>query len=133
MDAPSRKTMTRVLWMVFAMTLPLPYFVVEIERVPLARIVLFAGLTTAAAVTEPDFASRAIAGMLVVQAGFYGGLLYGLARATARLIERRVPPQRRRAYLSLIVMVLLIGSLFPIFHTPLSNRSSRATLFGILQ
>ncbi len=119
------------LWVTLLFTLPAPYFMIEVGRVPPIRLFLFALLTTAAAVSEPGFDTRFVAGLLVPQALLYGALCYGLARLVAGQIERRLSGRLRTYALAAVIALLVAGSFFPIFRTPFSHSARQTNLLGI--
>lgn len=119
-----------LLWLTLLFTVPVPYFMIEAGRVPAAELIVFAALTSAVALTDPDFASRLIAVVFVVQAGFYAALLYAAARLAARRLGRLAPGTRRLA-VGLAAAACLAASLFPIYRTPLARSGLKANLLAV--
>jgi hypothetical protein len=121
----------RILWVTLLFTLPVPFFMIEVGWVPPIRLILFALLTTAAAVSEPGFDTGFVAGLLVPQAFLYTALCYWLAGAAAVRLSRLVPAWLRLLAQLVLLGALVAGSLFPIFRTPFSHSAPRANLLGI--
>lgn len=121
------------LWLTFVFTVPVPFFMVEVGWVPTARLFLFAAMTMAAAIAEPDWVSRSIAGLFAVQALVFAVILYALAAAVARLALPRLPRRLRTPLWAMLAAACFTASLFPIFRTPLSGTAPRANLFGIFR
>jgi hypothetical protein len=127
----SQRAAKRILWVTLLFTLPVPFFMIEVGWVPPIRLILFALLTTAAAVSEPGFDTGFVAGLFVPQALLYGALCYWLARAAVLRLNRLAPAWLRLFALLAVMAALVAGSLFPIFRTPFSHSSPRANLLGI--
>jgi len=119
------------LWLTFLFTVPVPFFMVETGWVPVVRLFLFGGITSAAALFEPDWISALIATFFVLPALIFATILYLLAALLARLLARFVAEGGRRSVGGLLIAICFAISLFPIYDTPLSNTDSRANLFGI--
>jgi hypothetical protein len=113
-------------------TLPLPYFMVEVGWVPALRLLVLAGLCSAVALTEPGSDTASIAGLLAVQALAAVAVTYGMARWMESRLRRR-SRSIRMAMIAAIVGVLLVASMFRIYRTPLSGERLRTNLFEILR
>ncbi len=120
-----------ILWLALILTLPVPYFMIESGRVPTVRLFLFALLTSAAALAEPDYASRFVAALFVLQAGLYVVLCYALARWVARLVHQRTPAAYHALIVTAVVAGLLAAAMFDIYRAPLSNGSLHPNLLGV--
>ncbi len=121
------------LFAVFAVTLPLPFFMAAPGTAPLLRIAMLA-LILAAVVASDGFGGTAplFLGFLTVQLVLYGALLYGLAAAVAALGRRLLPGSLRLPAAAALVAALFGASLLPIYHTPHSSSGPRANLLHLL-
>lgn len=120
------------LWLTFLVTVPVPFFLIETGLVPTTRLLLFSVFTSVAALAEPDFVSRLLAVLAVVQTALFAALLFLLAALVARGFERLGPRLRAPAFW-LLVAVCFAASLFPIYATPFSRAGPSANLFGTLR
>lgn len=119
----------RVLWLAANSFVPVPYWGIEVERAPVARLLLLATATGAATIAEPGGVGLIVAAALVAQA-----ILWLVAWAVvAALVERRLPAARRGPAVAIIVAALLVVSLFPVYHTPFARTGPRANLLGIFR
>lgn len=126
----SRPRARWLLWLVLFVTVPLPYFAIEVGREPGVQLLVFALATGAMAVTEPSGMTAFVTGLFWAQALMYAGLLHLLAW----LIVRRTTTARGRAVLvAALAVVLAIASLFPIYVTPFSRNGVRSNLAGVFR
>lgn len=115
------------LWVLFALTLPLPYYMIEAGRVPWVSLFVFAVLTLPLAFTDPSLTTRVIGGLFAAQTLLYGGGLY----LVARLLGARIPPLRRVAMVTGIAVALLLLALCGVYVAPLSHGPGRTNWFGL--
>lgn len=115
------------LWGLLALALPLPAFMIETGRVPLASLAVFSALTVPIAFTDPSFNTRFMAGMFALQTLLYGGAL----AVVARLLAQRLPPTRRLAMVTGIAAALLLLALSPIYVAPLSHGPGATNWLGL--
>ena len=89
----------RVLWLAALFLIPVPYWAIEVERAPVARLLLLAAVTGAAMLAEPGGVGSIVGGALVAQA-----ILWLVVWAVvARLVERRLGAATRGTAVALIV------------------------------
>jgi hypothetical protein len=118
----------RVLLLAAVLLLPVPYWAIEVERAPVARLLFITAVTAAAAISEPGGAVSIVAPLLAAES-----LLWLLALAVAaRLAVRWLPERRRTAAVALAVAALVVVSLLPVYHTPFARGGSDVGLRGIL-
>ena len=122
----------RLLWVTSLLTVPVPYFAVEGGREPVARLLVFATITSAAALSDPDFAAGMIAGLFVLQTVCYGGLLYVLTRALARRLAGIASVTIRRVCLAAVLAVMLGLGLAGTFVMPFSRSGGRGSVLDLL-
>jgi hypothetical protein len=115
------------LWAVFCLTLPLPYFMIEIGRVPLVSLFVFAALTVPLAFTDPSLTTRVIGGLFAAQALLYAVLLY----AAAAWIGGRIPAPRRLAMGSGIAAALVLLACLAVYVAPLSHGPGTTNWRGL--
>jgi hypothetical protein len=119
----------RLLFLAAVAFLPVPYWAVEVERGPVVRLLLLAGMTGAAAVGEPGGVISIVAGALVAQSLLWLGALAVLSR----LVVRWLPASRRGVGVAAVAGVLAALALFPVYHTPFARGGSRTNVFGVLR
>lgn len=116
-----------LLWVMFCLALPLPYFMIEPGRVPLASLLVFATLTVPLAFTDPSLTTRVIGILFFVQTLLYAAILYFVARA----LSRRIPPPRRLALVTGIAVALALFALCAVYVAPLSHGPGSTNWFGL--
>ncbi len=119
----------RVLFLAAVAFVPVAYWAVEIERAPVLRLLLVAGMTGAAAIGEPG----GVVSILAVALATQSLLWLGLFAALARLAVRRLPPPRRGLAVAGAVIALGTLALFPIYRTPFARAGARTNIFGVLR
>jgi hypothetical protein len=120
-----------LLWAVLLCTVPVPFFMVQIGWVPVARLLVLSTLGLAVLVTEPGFDAGFVTGLLVPQTLLAAGLLRVVAGRLGSTLERAAPGWRD--WLTGTLITLLIGlALQPIYRTPLSTLP-QGNLLGLLQ
>ena len=129
----SRRVMTWTLWLLFAATLPLPYYMIDRGRVPAAQLFLLAAVTTRLMLSEPSFTTRFVAALFLMQSLFYGALLYALARIGARLIGRHTPARLHAIVLAALAILLVAIGLFEVYRAPLSHGPGPTNLVGVFR
>jgi len=125
----SRRAATSVLWLVLVCTVPLPYFMIERGRVPVAQLLVFAAVTAPLVFTDPGFTTSFVAGLFLAQALIYGTLLY----LVARLVVRRVPPHRRDLVVAAVAVLLAVIALCNVYRAPLSHGPGATDLNGVFR
>ena len=125
----SAKAARRILWLALLFCLPFPYWGIEVERGPAARLVLLAVMTGAVVVTEGGHDASLVAGLFLAQSLAALGLLYLLAR----VLVHALPPTRRRAVVAVLVAALLAVALQDVFHLPFARSGPQANLLGIFR
>ena len=115
------------LWVAAALTLPLPYYMIEGGRIPFVQLLLFSVLTVPLAFTDPGLTTRVVATLFAAQTLLYGTLLYLLARAVAR----RLPRRRRGLLLGGIAVALLLLAASNVYVAPLSHGARPTNWRGL--
>jgi len=116
-----------LLWVLACLALPLPYFMVEIGRIPAVQLFGLAAVTVPLAITDPTFTTRLVAMLFTGQAAGYAGLLY----VGAWLVAARLPAARRGAVVLGIGVGLAGLALAPVYVAPLSYGPTATNWVGI--
>lgn len=127
-----QRSITWLLWLTSLVTVPVPYFAVERGCEPVARLLVFAAATSATALGDPDFAARMFAGLFVVQAVAYAGLLYAGARVLGRRLSTIASVPVRRGLLAAVLVALLGLGLSGTFVMPFARSGSRGSMLDLL-
>jgi hypothetical protein len=123
------RTARRLLLLAAILLVPVPYWAVDVERAPVARLLLLATMTGAAAIAEPGGVGSIVAASLVAQAVLWLGVL----SLVARLVVRWLPPAGRWPAVAIVVAVLLAVASFRVYRTPFARAGPRANLLGIFR
>jgi hypothetical protein len=116
-----------VLWLVAALPLPLPYYMIEAGRIPFVQLLLFSILTVPLAFTDPGLTTRVVATLFAAQTLAYGALLWVMARA----VGRRLPAARRGLLLGGIAVALLLLAAGNVYVAPLSHGARPTNWRGL--
>jgi hypothetical protein len=123
-----------VLWVVFVLVVPLPFYLVQTGTVPAARIGMLAGVHVALVAAEGAQGTAGIlAAILVAQAVVYGALLWWAAHRISRLLARAWPRRIGAATAALVVACVLVAVSFDVYRTPFRARSLRANLLQVFE
>jgi len=123
----SHRAVRWLLWAIFCLTLPLPYFMIETGRIPLVSLLIFAGLTAPLAFTDPSLTTRVIAVLFAVQTLVYGGVLC----LAARMLGARIPARRRVPVVVVVAFALALVALRAVYIAPLSHGPGPTNWFGL--
>jgi hypothetical protein len=127
----SPKLVRRVLWALFALTLPVPFYLGGFEIAPTVRLVFLSALTIGVVATEGAAGWLGSFSLLAaVQSLLWLFITWGIARLVGALISR-ARSGLRVALVASLVAALLGASMFDIYTTNLSSRSARSSLVGI--
>jgi hypothetical protein len=123
-----------ILWGVFVLVIPLPFFLVETGVAPAARILMLAGAFVAVVAVEgPQGVAGSLAALLLLQAGVYTTVLWWLAHRVSRMLGPASPWRVAAATAALVAVSLLVASSFEIYHTPFRAKSLRANLLQVFE
>jgi hypothetical protein len=121
----------RLLWLSLLATLPLPYFMVDVGRMPALWLAWVAAFTTASALLDGLQGTWRIALLFIAQTGIYAALLYGVARLAATALHRHVPERARIPAIAGIVALLFAVACLPIYRNYLVNYDPRMRIFDV--
>jgi predicted Co/Zn/Cd cation transporter (cation efflux family) len=126
------RTATWILWATALVTVPVPFFMIERGLVPVARLCLFALITSIAVVVDGDYAARWIAFLFVFQGALYAWLLRIVTRRVARRLVRLSSAAVQRTMVVLLVATMLAVALAEdVYVTPLSGTGERGNLWNL--
>ncbi len=121
-----------VLWLVLLCTLPVPFYLGDLELAPALRLGFLAGLIGAVVISEGSGGYLgSLAGLGAGQMLLWWLLLYGLAALVSRLLARSTTQPLGGILLGLLLAVLLGLSSLEIYLTPLSSRGLHSNLAGL--
>ena len=125
----TRKSTVRLLWLVSLATLPVPFYLGQLETAPVLRLAFLTGLLTSVVVVEGGTTTASIAGRGIAQILCYAGLLRLAAALLVRALELLPSAHLRRAAVACVAIGLCVASLFPIYETPLSSTRLRSSVW----
>jgi hypothetical protein len=130
----SQTAARRWLWLAALATMPVPFYLGEVEWAPVMRLAFLTSLVSLVMVAEGGSALIRIGTLGIIQTALYAGLFMlaaGLAaRATSRIF--REPPLRIAA-VGTAVFLLFASSLLPIYETPLSSTRLHSDLWHLFE
>jgi len=129
----SRTAARRWLWLVALATMPVPFYLGEIEWAPVMRLGFLTSLLSLVLAAEGGNRLLTIVGMGIVQTVIYTGLFYLAAGLAARALERFLEPPLRVAAVGTAVFLLVVSSLLPIYQTPLSSARLHSDLWHLFE
>lgn len=129
----STKNARRLLFATALLTLPVPFYLGEPELAPVLRLAFLTGLVAAVVAAEGGMVTAALAGIGLVQALVWAGLLFAAAALAARALARIESGGARTAVVVALAAALLGASLGERYDTPLSSTRARSSLFQLFQ
>jgi len=130
----SPRAARRLLWLVFVVALPLPFYLVETGRMPAAALLQTAAYVLAVIAREGTQGQIGlIAAILIGQGMFWVIMLWVAAWMATRLLARLPPRAIAAVTLSTVAVVLLLASSLEVYRTPFRARSLRATLLSVYE
>jgi hypothetical protein len=119
-----------VLWVVLLLTLPVPYWAIEVGLVPTASLLALGLVTIGASIVEGGEVLPLLALVLAVQSIVWTAILYVAARLVTRRIGRRRSILTQRALATVLVCGLAAMSLFDVYRAPFSTSGPRTNVLG---
>jgi len=133
MRAVSPATARRWLWLAALVTMPIPFYLGEVEWAPVLRLAFLTSLFTAVLLAEGGDRMTQLTLLGWVQAAVYAGLFFLVAHVAARLVSRIAAAPLRVAAVGTVVFLLVASSLLPIYETPLSSTRLRSHLWQLFE
>lgn len=127
------RTARRLLFAVALLTLPVPFYLGELEHAPVVRLLFLSGLLGAVALAEGGRTLPLLAGLGILQTVLYAGLLWIFAAGLSWLSGVLRPAALRGALIFSLLAALLLVSLFEIYDTPLSSTRPRSNLVHLFE
>lgn len=131
MRAVPFETSRRWLWIAALITMPVPFYLGEVEWAPVLRLAFLTGLFGAVWLAEPEAKLGSLMGMGLVQTAAYVALFRLAAGLAARAFGRIDSPPIRIAAVGTAVFLLFVSGLLPIYETPLSSARMRSSLWQL--
>lgn len=122
---------TRLLWLGFLLTLPLPFFALQLGFAPPLRMFFLASLVFGFFLSAPESMSALLLGLFVGQ-----GLLWLLGtRLLARVVTKwlGVDEGVPRARLLALLGTLFAAACLPIYHLPFSSGDLQTGWLGLFR
>ncbi len=130
----SERASRRILWVAFAATVPLPFFLVETGWVPAVRLLLLAGVHGAVIAVEGTQGTVAIAAaLLLAQAALGLAALWVLAWGLAQGLSRGSPRRAAAATWAVVALALFVTTAFDLYRTPFRTPALRGNLLVLLE
>ncbi len=111
----------RWLWLAALATMPVPFYLGEIEWAPVLRLAFLASLLGAVMFAEGGRTVILLGCLGILQTALYAGLFFAAAHVASRLIARIAEPPLRIAAVGTAVFLLFASAQLPIYQTPLSS------------
>ena len=122
---------TRLLWLVLALTLPLPYWALEWGIAPPVRMLFLGSLVLGMVLSGPSMLSLLFSTLYLVQ----GVLWLGLTALLARIVVRRLSGGEgvARGRLAAAIAVLVLLALLPVYQLPMSSAEHQTNWLGLFR
>jgi len=118
------------LWVALLLTVPLPYWAIEVGRIPAVYLLGLSLVTVGASIVEGGDVLPLLALVMTVQALAWSGALFLVARFVTRRIGRRRSLLTQRALATAFVCSLAAMSLFEVYRAPFSTSGPRTNVLG---
>ncbi len=121
-----------MLFVLALVALPVPYWIVEGGRVPVAWLVAVASLVVTSAVRQGGSISAQIAQWIAIEAVAAVVVAYLVARIGTALLRWIVPTERQTVVVALLVLAALVAVCSPIYTSSAVHDGTPTDLLGIL-
>jgi len=128
-----QSTARRWLWIAALLTMPVPFYLGEVEWAPALRLAFLTGLLGLVVAAEGGATTALLATLGLVQAALYAGLFRLAASLAARALARIGSEPLRVAAVGTVIFLLAVSAVLPIYETPLSSTRMRSNIFGIFE
>jgi hypothetical protein len=129
----SRTAARRWLWLAALATMPVPFYIGEVEWAPVLRLAFLSSLFWLVLLAEGGRTVILFSVLGAVQTALYTGLFFLAAGLAARTVARISEPPLRVAAVGTVVFLLFASSLLPIYETPLSSTRMRSDLWHLFE
>jgi hypothetical protein len=127
----SNRAARRWLFLVALATMPVPFFLVQVEWAPVLRLAFLTSLFAAVMLAEGGGTVILMAAMGMVQTLLYAALFFLAAGFAARALERNASPPMRVAAIGTFAFLLVVSAQLPIYDTPLSSLRMRSNFWQL--
>jgi hypothetical protein len=127
----SRTAARRWLWLAALVTMPVPFYLGEIESAPVVRLAFLTSLLSLVLAAEGGRTLFVVFGVL--QTALYTSLFYLAAFFGERGVDRIVRPPLRGLAVGSVLLVLFASSLLSIYQTPLSSTRLHSNLWHLFE
>jgi hypothetical protein len=125
----SRRALARILWLALLVTVPIPFFLVEIGIEPVAAMVQKLGVTLVLIAADGGAGAITLtAWILGVQAFLVAVLLWLAARVVTYAIVRATGRRAGVVVFGIVAVLLVVACTVPIYRTPFRTGGLYATL-----
>lgn len=125
----TRRHHTALLWLGLALCAPVPFWLVQSGREPVAALVYKLVVVLGLIADEGGLgAARLVAWMLFGQAAFASLVLGLVAWLSVRALERALGERSGVATLTLLTVLLAFASVWPVYRTPFRTAGVASTL-----
>ncbi len=125
----SRRALTRILWAALLLTVPMPFFLVEVGIEPVAGLLHKLGVTLVLIAADGGEGAISIAAWILgVQAVLAAFLLWLLARVVTHAVLRALGSRASVAVLTIVATLVVAACLVPIYRTPFRTGGLHSTL-----
>jgi hypothetical protein len=130
----SVKVTTWVLFSVFLLTVPVPFYLVVVGGlVPTVFSIFFFLMAIAAVITKHDKQSLYILVIVGLQAAMFSSLFYFIAWGVSRVLCRVIPKRFIASFVVSIVMAFFAASVFDIYRLAGHNSAPPGNIFNVLR
>jgi len=129
----SRTAARRWLWLAALVTMPVPFYIGEVEWAPVMRLAFLTSLFGLVLAAEGGRTVVLFSTLGALQTALYAGLFFLVAAFASRAIERISQPVLRSAAVGSAVLLLFVSSLLPIYQTPLSSARLHSDLWHLFE
>jgi len=133
MTAVSHESARRWLWIAALLTMPVPFYLGQVEWAPVLRLAFLTSLFGAVWLAEGEMKLGSLLAMGLAQTVVYAALFRLGAGLLARLAERIGSPPLRIAAVGTLIFLLATSSLLPIYETPMSSTRLRSSIWQLFE
>jgi hypothetical protein len=123
----------RWLWLAALVTMPVPFYIGEVEWAPVLRLAFLTSLFGIVLAAEGGRTVVLFTTLGALQTLLYTGLFFLVTTFAARAIQRFSQPVLRSAAVGSVVLLLFVSSLLPIYQTPLSSTRLRSEIWHLFE
>lgn len=114
-------------------TMPVPFFIGQVEWAPVVRLAFLTTLFALVAVAEGGRSVVLFSTLGLLQIAVYTGLFFLAAWLVARAIARISESPLRIAAVGTAVFLLFVSAMLPIYQTPMSSTRMRSDLWHLFE